>query len=545
MPTFPGRFGRGFDFGSANPVTQSVTVPNNPALEPASVTVAAWVKHNGFPGEKQYIVGKGATDCSASSYALYTGYSAPPPGHLGLQFYTWNGTKGATTTPIADNTIWDGKWHAVAGTFDGTAAHLYVDGHEVGTGTPALGPITYGLPTSSRLRFGGYDGDCSLPYTGGLDEVRIYNRALSAAEIARLQNPAATTPPEVDTATPPPPGGFKVTLSSQKPLTAGKAGLLVPTPTTGVKIKHYVWDLNGDGKTDADCAGSTPELAPEYPGLYTGLVKVTAITTGGLRTSTVLPVKVGAGTPAPRASALRALGRRVLSHLVPRKASGSYLLSTCKPIPHSPLIDITPNAGPTGKCSSTMAVADVLSAIGCFHRVKPEDVPHLEQAQLAAVDARFAAKLIGAQSLPKLRARSASLVSDALALRRALGGLNVANDAVRINGIDFVPVGFAHIVLQAGQSAIDEDECWMVSSDVSVRINGVEIRRGPLVMSVPLSRGSVHVATRARTSWSPASSPARRGPGARPICGPRAPARPFASAGERRRTRSAISPASA
>ena len=33
--------------------------------------------------------------------------------------------------------VWDGKWHHVAGTFDGSTVRLYVDGVQVGTGTPA------------------------------------------------------------------------------------------------------------------------------------------------------------------------------------------------------------------------------------------------------------------------------------------------------------------------------------------------------------------------------------------------------------------------
>ena len=35
----------------------------------------------------------------------------------------------------------DGNWHAVAGTFDGQTVRLYVDGTEVGHGSPAPGAI--------------------------------------------------------------------------------------------------------------------------------------------------------------------------------------------------------------------------------------------------------------------------------------------------------------------------------------------------------------------------------------------------------------------
>ena len=51
---------------------------------------------------------------------------------------------------LAPNTVWDGTWHHVAGTYDGAAVRFYVDGAQVGTGTPASGPIVYGLAASTR-----------------------------------------------------------------------------------------------------------------------------------------------------------------------------------------------------------------------------------------------------------------------------------------------------------------------------------------------------------------------------------------------------------
>src|SRR5205823_14394762 len=38
---------------------------------------------------------------------------------------------GHVSSPDAGTGIWDGKWHHVAGTYDGAALRLYVDGHEV------------------------------------------------------------------------------------------------------------------------------------------------------------------------------------------------------------------------------------------------------------------------------------------------------------------------------------------------------------------------------------------------------------------------------
>ena len=58
----------------------------------------------------------------ASSYALYTGSNG------GLRFYVSDGGAGASLSPAAGPELWDGQWHAVAGTFDGQTVRFYLDG---------------------------------------------------------------------------------------------------------------------------------------------------------------------------------------------------------------------------------------------------------------------------------------------------------------------------------------------------------------------------------------------------------------------------------
>ena len=70
-------------------------------------------------------------------------------------------------------------WHHVAGTYDGANVRLYIDGVEQGTGTATNISIAYGLPTSNDLTIGRYNGSCILSYAGLLDEIEIFNRALS------------------------------------------------------------------------------------------------------------------------------------------------------------------------------------------------------------------------------------------------------------------------------------------------------------------------------------------------------------------------------
>lgn len=91
----------------------------------------------------------------------------------------WNSGGGATplvytTTPPASG------WHHIAYSWDGTKSRLYVDGSVTQTTTSA--------PTSSTLTtlyLGTYDGTNEL-FNGRLDDVRIYNTALSDTQVQAL-----------------------------------------------------------------------------------------------------------------------------------------------------------------------------------------------------------------------------------------------------------------------------------------------------------------------------------------------------------------------
>ena len=81
-----------------------------------------------------------------------------------------------------------GKWVQLTGTYDGTKWNLYDDGVLLGSTASTTGPVT----SARNWRIGGSSDDPAWYFTGqNIDEVSIYNRALSADEVAAMASTGA------------------------------------------------------------------------------------------------------------------------------------------------------------------------------------------------------------------------------------------------------------------------------------------------------------------------------------------------------------------
>lgn len=72
-------------------------------------------------------------------------------------------------------------WHHIVFVYDGSRAHLYVDGQRIDSKTIALNTSV------GKCRMGSHTGDSSF-FRGGIDDVRIYSRSLSEHDIELLFN---------------------------------------------------------------------------------------------------------------------------------------------------------------------------------------------------------------------------------------------------------------------------------------------------------------------------------------------------------------------
>ena len=171
--TTAGRFGGALSFDGVN---DWVTVADAASLDlTTGMTLEAWVKPTALTGWRTVMLKETA---SGLAYAAYANDDVPTPAG-----YVRVGTVDrAVRTGSAISTT---NWTHLATTYDGTALRLYVNGTLANT-TAVSGPIA----TSARaLRIGG-NAIWGEYFAGLIDEVRVYNRALTAGEITTDMNAA-------------------------------------------------------------------------------------------------------------------------------------------------------------------------------------------------------------------------------------------------------------------------------------------------------------------------------------------------------------------
>jgi hypothetical protein len=164
-----------------NGVTDYVDCSNNVSLnEPnitGKITLAAWVDTNDC-GNSQFnpYIAKGD-----HAYAL----QHRSANELEIAIYGAGTTWYLASTPV--NSSFNGVWHHLAGTYNGSQIKLYVDG-ELNATTDYVGSIP---STPYNVNIGRSSEVITRFYDGLLDDVRIYSRALSQEEVAYLAGKTA------------------------------------------------------------------------------------------------------------------------------------------------------------------------------------------------------------------------------------------------------------------------------------------------------------------------------------------------------------------
>jgi len=174
----PDRFGklnRAYSFDGSNS-TSIITGTANPVLSLSQVTLSAWVKIKGQGVDFPRIIGVAPSNTSDEKYGMFLNSTAPP---RAVAFYSYPSINWSQTLFLNDNV-----WHHLLTTFDGSTVKIFIDGilDKTVFNVPALGQFTSGHVVA--IGGGAFLGNDR--FDGALDDLRIYNRVLSDAEIQAL-----------------------------------------------------------------------------------------------------------------------------------------------------------------------------------------------------------------------------------------------------------------------------------------------------------------------------------------------------------------------
>jgi hypothetical protein len=159
--TSAGEYNKALNFAGTTYVSTGIT-----GFSASAGTVLMWIK----PNKNLRTVTQALFDTRPSAVGALRIYSTSD---TYLHFET-GGSSALTWTIPSD---WTGQWHQVGLKWSGSSTYLIIDGSVV-----ASGSNTY-APAITTFEIGRFNGGSN--FNGTIDEVRVYNYALSAAEITQ------------------------------------------------------------------------------------------------------------------------------------------------------------------------------------------------------------------------------------------------------------------------------------------------------------------------------------------------------------------------
>ena len=163
----------GFDrAGDFDGYTDYISVPDSAGVNPTeAITVGLWAKSD--------TANWNATGTLASKRKAYI--LSPVSGSKNIEFHVYTTLQWFIATPTVTPTIDLTEWHHYAGTYDGNEIKIFIDGNPVGS-TIREG----GVPADPGNLYIGRDDGQSRYFDGLIDEVTIYDTALSDSEMLAL-----------------------------------------------------------------------------------------------------------------------------------------------------------------------------------------------------------------------------------------------------------------------------------------------------------------------------------------------------------------------
>jgi len=158
-----------FDFDGTDDYVNCPGERLSPSNFGDSISLSAWVAIEGSDGSRRNICGVG----SSSDNDVYR------LGVEGTTLFFYVDAGGNTVNPFTG--LLEGKWYHVAGVYDGSSATIYVYGEEKESSS-----ISGNLASSNADFTIGARDSTEQFFDGKIDDVRVYDRALSQAETNQM-----------------------------------------------------------------------------------------------------------------------------------------------------------------------------------------------------------------------------------------------------------------------------------------------------------------------------------------------------------------------
>lgn len=185
-----GKYGKALSFDG---IDDYVNIPDSPSLRVQSFTLEAWIymTHRPYQHGTRHsaIINKLHYQGSSGTKGYKLQFEAPTSDNDHLVISLGDSvTQRFLIDYNSNNDLTLHEWHHIIGTYNGTIANLYIDGELKSSSTP----VTYAIVHDDAPLAIGYEitsGAKDVRFKGLIDNVMVYNRALSAEEIQSLYQP--------------------------------------------------------------------------------------------------------------------------------------------------------------------------------------------------------------------------------------------------------------------------------------------------------------------------------------------------------------------
>ncbi len=154
-------------------VDDYVSIPHDESLSLSTFTVEAWVNPSQIKGDWQPLVTKESSNGGQRNYGLFI---APNEMRVLFSFLASNGS--TWIYDYSQSSLVFNQWNHIAMTYDGSSLNFYLNGDL----DKSLDAIATPIQNTEPLKIG-KENSVFNPFSGEIDEVRIWNIARTAEEI--------------------------------------------------------------------------------------------------------------------------------------------------------------------------------------------------------------------------------------------------------------------------------------------------------------------------------------------------------------------------